>query len=100
MPGTGFKQEDRDLLVRLETKYEMSREETGRRFDDLEKQDEVLHKRISDLGKGVWATKEKIDKVDKRLDKIRNIFSGIALAVNSAIGGILLWLKLKSETGG
>ena len=86
MPA-GFTQGDRDRLIRLETASAMTTKEVDRRFEKLEEQDEVLHRRISDMGKALLVT-------DRRLDKIRNIFSGVVITANAAWAGFLIFLKL------
>ena len=106
---TGFTQEDRERLIRLETTLRVFMEQTNKRFEDLRndmnKRFEQMDRRITELREDMNKRFEQVDKrfeqVDKRFEQINNelnrlvnimvgIFAGqIALVV--AVIGFAYW---------
>ena len=83
-----FEDKDRDVLAKTLATVELTREEHARRLAELEAADKLLHVRISDVGKQVILT-------DRRVDKIRNVFSGATTALGMAWTGLLAYIKIK-----
>ena len=72
----GFTDQDRNMLVKTHTTVTLIREEHGRRLEELEKEDKVLHHRVND---------------------VRKLFGGITVVAGAVITGITGYFKFKGD---
>lgn len=72
-----FTDKDRETLTKVHTDVGWIKVEHGKRLDNLEKEDKVIHHRIN---------------------KVRNIYIGASAALAALGGGIVAWFK--TQTGG
>jgi len=73
-----FTDADRGILVETHTLIK----EHDRRLADLETEDDVLHKRINET--------------NTRINSVTRWFTGLLLSMNTAWGGLLAYLKMRS----
>ncbi|MEJ5299693.1 MAG: hypothetical protein WHS38_01755 [Thermodesulforhabdaceae bacterium] len=85
-----FTLEDRDRLIKLETKVEEGFKAVNQRMDTLEKRIDDLDKRIDALDKRIDGLDKRIDGLDKRMDGLQGlmyvIISGIFILI-----GFVIW---------
>lgn len=82
-----YTQEDRDRLIRVETKLEEGLKAVNQRIDALDKRIDALDKRIDALDK-------RIDALDKRIDGLQSIVLGgfgVLFSGMMALIGFVLW---------
>lgn len=78
-----FTPEDHKILIQTHTTVKLIKEAHEKRLEKLEKEDSVLHKRIT----------EEIKETNKRFGKIKFI-TAAATGIGSSIGAALAYLKL------
>ena len=69
----GFEPKDRELLIQTSNDVGWIKQEHGRRLEELEKEDKILHHRIN---------------------KVRNLFGGITTIASTIVAGIVAYFKL------
>ncbi len=72
-----FTDKDREKLTQVHTDTQWIKKEHGKRLDNLEAEDKVLHHRVN---------------------KVRNLFIGLSSGLFAGAGALTAWLK--SQTGG
>ena len=60
--STGFTQEDRERLIRLEATLQTFMEQTNKRFEDMNKRFEDMNKRFEDMNKRFEELREDMNK--------------------------------------
>ena len=74
----GFTQEDRERLIRLETKLEVFMEQTNRRFlelrEDMNKRFELMDKRLEEFKESV---NKRFEQIENELNRLVQIMIGI-----------------------
>ncbi len=99
---TGFTQEDRERLIRLETTLRVFMEQTNKRFEDLRndmnKRFEQMDRRITELREDMNKRFEQVDKrfeqINNELNRLVNIMVGIfagQVALVVAVIGFAYW---------
>ena len=106
---SGFTQEDRDRLIRLEATLQTFTQQVDKRFEQVDKRFEQVDKRIEDLREDMNKRFEQVDKrfeqVDKRFEELREdmnkrfeqmmtflwILAGIFTALVAAVIGFAYW---------
>ena len=83
-----FTQEDRDRLIRLETKVEEGLKAVDQRIDGLDKRIDGLDKRIDGLDKRIDGLDKRIDGLDKRIDGLDKRIDGLQNLMEILIGAI------------
>ncbi len=81
---TGFTQEDRERLIRLETTLKVFMEQTDKRFEELR---EDINKRFEQVDK-------RFEQINRELDRLINIMIGIfagQIALVVAVIGFAYW---------
>ncbi len=88
---TGFTQEDRERLIRLETTLKVFMEQTDKRFTELR---EDMNKRFEQVDK-------RFEQVNNELNRLVNIMVGIfagQIALVVAVIGFAWWDREKAKT--
>ena len=96
--STGFTQEDRERLIRLEATLQTFMEQTNRRFEDMNKRFEDMNKRFEDMNKRFEELREDMNKrfeqVDKRFEQLYTflwIITGIFTTLTLGVIGFAYW---------
>ena len=85
--STGFTQEDRERLIRLEATLQTFMEQTNKRFEDMNKRFEDMNKRFEDMNK-------RFEDMNKRLDSMVTLMNRIVIGLFglvAAFGALLIW---------
>jgi TolA-binding protein len=99
---SGFTQEDRDRLIRLEATLQTFTQQVDKRFEQVDKRFEQMDKRIEDLREDM---NRRFEQVDKRFEELREdmnkrfeqmmtflwILAGIFTALVAAVIGFAYW---------
>ena len=99
---SGFTQEDRDRLIRLEATLQTFMQQVDKRFEQVDKRFEQVDKRIEDLREDM---NKRFEQVDKRFEELREdmnkrfeqmmtflwILAGIFTALVAAVIGFAYW---------
>jgi len=86
--------EDKERLVRLETKVEEGFKAVNQRIDSLDKRIDALDKRIDSLDKRIDGLDKRIDGLDKRIDGLQGlmyVLLGAIFAQTVGVVGFVLW---------
>jgi len=86
-----FTQDDRDRLIRLETKLEEGLKATNQRIDDLNKRIDDLNRRVEE---GFKATNQRIDDLNRRIDGLQTFMLwgfGILFGGMGILIGFVIW---------
>jgi hypothetical protein len=93
--GQGFKQEDRERLIRLEATLQVFMQQTDKRFAELR---EDMNKRFEEMREDTNKRFEQVDKrfeqIDKRIDQLITflwILAGIFTALVVAVIAFAYW---------
>ena len=82
--------EDRDRLVRVETKIE----QIDKRFEQIDKRFEQIDKRFEQIDKRFEQVDKRFDQIDRRFERLENVMIwGFGLLFTSMVGmvGFVLW---------
>ena len=88
---TGFTQEDRERLIRLETTLKVFMQQVDKRFEQIDKRFEQVDKRISELREDM---NKRFEQVNRELDRLVNIMVGVfagQIALVVAVIGFAWW---------
>jgi uncharacterized protein (DUF3084 family) len=95
---SGFSQEDRDRLIRMEATLQVFMQQVDKRFEQVDKRFEQVDKRFEELREDMNKRFEQVDKrfeqVDKRFDQMMTflwILAGIFTALVVAVIGFAYW---------
>ena len=96
--STGFTQEDRERLIRLEATLQTFMEQTNRRFEDMNKRFEDMNKRFEELREDMNKRFEQVDKrfedMNKRFEQLYTflwIITGIFTTLTLGVIGFAYW---------
>ena len=103
-PTTGFTQEDRERIIRLETTLTLFMEAADKRFIELR---EDMNKRFEQVDKRFEQVDKRFEQVDKRFEQMMDtlqLIAGIFTALTLGVIGFAFWdrrttiRKAKQET--
>ena len=89
--STGFTQEDRERLIRLEATLQTFMEQTNRRFEDMNKRFEDMNKRFEELREDMNKRFEQVDKRFEQLYTFLWIITGIFTTLTLGVIGFAYW---------
>ena len=109
--SSGFTEEDRERLIRLEATVKVFMEQSDKRFkelrEDINKRFEEMGKRFEQIDKRFEQVDKRFEQVDKRFEQFMNflwIITGIFTTLTSVVIGFAYWdrrtiiRKAKEET--
>ena len=88
---SGFSQEDRDRLIRMEATLQVFMQQVDKRFEQVDKRFEQVDKRFEELREDM---NKRFEQVDKRFDQMMTflwILAGIFTALVAAVIGFAYW---------
>jgi hypothetical protein len=88
---SGFSQEDRDRLIRMEATLQFFMQQVDKRFEQVDKRFEQVDKRFEELREDM---NKRFEQVDKRFDQMMTflwILAGIFTALVAAVIGFAYW---------
>ena len=95
---SGFSQEDRDRLIRMEATLQVFMQQVDKRFEQVDKRFEQVDKRFEQVDKRFEELREDMNKrfeqVDKRFEQMMTflwILAGIFTALVAAVIGFAYW---------
>ena len=83
---TGFTQEDRERLVRLEATLKVFMEQVDKRFEQVDKRFEQVDKRFTELREDM---NKRFEQVDKRFTQMMN-FLWMLVAIFTTLTGVVI----------
>ncbi|RUM28698.1 MAG: hypothetical protein DSY32_04065, partial [Aquifex sp.] len=101
---TGFTQEDRERLIRLETTLKVFMEQVDKRFEQIDKRFEQVDKRFEELRQDMNARFELMNKRFEQLYTFLWIITGIFTTLTATVIAFAYWdrrtiiRKAKEET--
>ncbi|GAB6887054.1 hypothetical protein JCM13304A_05520 [Desulfothermus okinawensis JCM 13304] len=112
--NTGFTQEDRERLVKVETALQVFMEQVDKRFEQIDKRFEQIDKRFEQIDKRFEQVDKRFEQIDKRFDDVNKRFEdlisflwmivGIFTTLTASVIGFAYWdrrtiiKKAKEET--